>query len=76
MLYILDYIHAARSMFMHRSSLTWRNGADAALIVTPYYNRPSQQGIIQHFQALAGAELPVILYEIPYRTGAQLELET
>ncbi|MFL1672860.1 4-hydroxy-tetrahydrodipicolinate synthase [Paenibacillus dendritiformis] len=51
-------------------------GADAALVVTPYYNRPSQQGIIQHFQALAEAELPVILYDIPYRTGVQLELET
>ncbi|MFC5647680.1 4-hydroxy-tetrahydrodipicolinate synthase [Paenibacillus solisilvae] len=51
-------------------------GADAALVVTPYYNRPSQQGIIQHFQALAEADLPIILYDIPHRTGVSLELET
>ncbi|MCZ8511694.1 4-hydroxy-tetrahydrodipicolinate synthase [Paenibacillus filicis] len=51
-------------------------GADAALVVTPYYNRPSQQGIIQHYQALAEAELPIILYDIPHRTGVSLEVET
>lgn len=44
-------------------------GADAALVVTPYYNRPSQQGIIQHFQSLEDADLPIIVYDIPHRTG-------
>lgn len=41
-----------------------------------YYNRPSQQGIIEHFHALVKAELPVILYDIPHRTGVALNLET
>jgi 4-hydroxy-tetrahydrodipicolinate synthase len=51
-------------------------GADAALVVAPYYNRPSQQGIIQHFQALAEAGMPIILYDIPHRTGVSLDMET
>lgn len=50
-------------------------GADAALVVTPYYNRPSQQGIIEHFQAVGEADLPIILYDIPQRTGVSLDLE-
>ncbi|USG66146.1 4-hydroxy-tetrahydrodipicolinate synthase [Brevibacillus ruminantium] len=52
------------------------HGADAALVVTPYYNRPSQQGIIQHFASLAEAGLPIIVYDIPHRTGVSLELDT
>jgi 4-hydroxy-tetrahydrodipicolinate synthase len=51
-------------------------GADAAIVVTPYYNRPSQQGIIEHFEALADAGLPLILYDIPHRTGVSLNIET
>lgn len=48
-------------------------GADAALMVPPYYNRPSQEGIFRHFEALArgggkGAPLPIILYNVPART--------
>ena len=44
-------------------------GADAALMVPPYYNRPSQEGIYRHFAALAGAaELPIVLYNVPART--------
>ena len=52
-------------------------GADAALIVTPYYNRPSQEGLFRHFQAIARAvEFPIILYNVPARTGVDLTLDT
>ncbi len=52
-------------------------GAAAALLVAPYYNRPSQEGLYQHFATLArGAELPIILYNVPARTVADLEPAT
>ena len=52
-------------------------GADAVLVVTPYYNRPSQEGLFRHFKAVAGAvDLPVILYNIPGRTAVNLEIDT
>lgn len=47
------------------------------LVVTPYYTRPSQQGLLAHFRALAQAtELPLLLYNIPYRTGINIERAT
>ena len=53
-------------------------GADGLLIVTPYYSKPSQSGIIKHFEAVceAGSPLPAMLYDIPGRTGMQLSVET
>lgn len=52
-------------------------GADAALVVTPYYVRPDQRGLQRHFTALAHAvELPLILYNVPARTGCDLQPET
>jgi 4-hydroxy-tetrahydrodipicolinate synthase len=52
-------------------------GADAALMVPPYYNRPSQEGIFRHFEALAAdAPLPVVLYNVPARTVTDIQPAT
>lgn len=52
-------------------------GADALLLVTPYYNKTSQAGLIEHFTAIAqSVSLPVILYNVPSRTGVDLKPET
>jgi len=52
-------------------------GVAGILAVTPYYNRPSQDGLRQHFAAVAGAtELPVMLYDIPVRTGRKIDAGT
>lgn len=52
-------------------------GVDAILAVSPYYNRPSQEGLFQHYKAVAAAtSLPVILYNVPSRTGRNIEAKT
>jgi len=52
-------------------------GADASLQVSPYYNKPTQEGLFQHFKAIAEeADLPIILYNIASRTGVNIEPET
>lgn len=52
-------------------------GADASLQVCPYYNKPSQEGLFQHFKAIADAtKLPIILYSIPGRCGIEISVET
>jgi 4-hydroxy-tetrahydrodipicolinate synthase len=52
-------------------------GADALLLVTPYYNRPGQAGVLHHFQQVVGATgTPVVLYDVPGRTGTQISIET
>jgi len=54
-----------------------RLGADAALIVAPYYNRPTQAGLVAHFSAIAAAtRLPIMLYSIPGRCGVEIGVET
>lgn len=53
------------------------NGVNGLLSVAPYYNKPSQEGMYQHFSAIASsAELPVILYNVPGRTGSNISDET
>lgn len=52
-------------------------GIDGVLSVCPYYNKPSQEGLYQHFKAIAAAtELPVVLYNVPGRTGVNMKAET
>lgn len=52
-------------------------GADAGLLVPPYYNRPNQEGIYQHFKAIAAAcDLPLVLYNVPARTVTDIQPET
>jgi 4-hydroxy-tetrahydrodipicolinate synthase len=54
-----------------------RGGAHGLLTVTPYYSKPSQEGLYQHFTAIADAtELPVMLYDIPGRSGVPIDTET
>jgi 4-hydroxy-tetrahydrodipicolinate synthase len=52
-------------------------GADGALMISPYYNRPTQEGIYQHYKKVAAAVgIPIIVYNIPGRTGSKIEPET
>ena len=54
-----------------------QEGADAVLCVVPYYNKPSQKGMIEHFSAIAEAiNIPIILYNIPSRTGVNMSVDT
>ena len=51
-------------------------GADASLQVTPYYNKPSQEGLYQHFSKVADIGLPVVLYNVPGRSGVPIAIDT
>lgn len=63
----------AISLVRHAKSV----GADGALVITPYYNRPSQEGLFRHFKAVNDAvDLPVVLYNVPSRTGVDMSNDT
>jgi len=65
----------AHAIELYRASE--KAGADGIMIVTPYYNKPTQAGILTHFRLVADAtDLPVILYDIPGRTGVPIKYET
>ena len=62
---------------MHLAQAAEKAGADAVLLVTPYYNKPPQSGLLAHFRAVADATgLPAMLYDIPGRTGTAIATET
>ena len=52
-------------------------GADSALLITPYYNKPQQHAMVQHYSTIADAiDIPLILYNVPSRTGINMDVET
>ncbi len=62
---------------VHKLKIAEKAGVEGILSVSPYYNRPDQRGIFEHFKMLSeSTSLPIILYNIPYRTGRNMENET
>jgi 4-hydroxy-tetrahydrodipicolinate synthase len=67
-----DTIHT-----IHSAEQAAKSGAHGLLVVTPYYSRPPQAGVLAHFRAVADAtELPITVYDIPHRTGTAIATET
>ena len=62
---------------IHQTRAAEQLGADAALLVTPYYNRPTQPGLIAHYEAIAAAsQIPLVLYNVPPRTACDMLAQT
>lgn len=70
--------NATRTLLRRAEKLARIRGLDAILSATPYYNRPTQEGLFRHFEALAQqvAPMPIVLYNVPGRTAVNLEPET
>lgn len=67
-----DTVHS-----IHLTQAAEKAGVDGALVVTPYYNRPPQSGLVSHFTAIAeSTQLPILLYDIPVRSGIKIEHST
>jgi 4-hydroxy-tetrahydrodipicolinate synthase len=67
-----DTVHS-----VHLAQQAEKAGAHGLLVVTPYYSKPPQAGLLAHFQTIADAtELPVLLYDIPHRSGVAIEVDT
>lgn len=65
------------STTLKRTIIALESGADFALIVGPYYNKPTQEGFYQHFKAISeGVDIPIIIYNVPGRTGSNIMPET
>jgi 4-hydroxy-tetrahydrodipicolinate synthase len=65
------------STSIHMTKIAMEQGVDACLVVAPYYNKPTQEGLYQHFTAIAEAvPVPLILYNVPSRTACDLKPET
>lgn len=62
---------------VHQTQEAQRLGADACLVVTPYYNKPTQEGLVQHYKAIAeSCEAQLVLYNVPPRTACDMQPET
>ena len=62
---------------IHQTQQAQALGADACLLVTPYYNRPTQEGLYQHYKAISEATtVPIVLYNVPPRTGCDMQAQT
>jgi 4-hydroxy-tetrahydrodipicolinate synthase len=62
---------------LHLTKLAQEMGADAAMVIVPYYNRPSQHALYKHFKTIADSvDIPIIIYNIPGRTAVNLEVKT
>ena len=62
---------------IHAARLMERAGADGLLSVTPYYNKPSPDGLFQHYKAIADStKLPIVVYNVPGRTGVNVDVNT
>jgi 4-hydroxy-tetrahydrodipicolinate synthase len=62
---------------IHATKVAKKAGADAALVVCPYYNKPTQEGLYQHFKAVHdAADIPIVIYNIPGRTAVEMSVHT